>query len=166
MALNKIPRHKKDRYFYVFLTQNLNVGYKSNHTPQHLTLVPPFCAQEQTVLQVAKNVARTSKPFKIYLTSRVMIGDNQDIAVVKVKPDNNLQAIHLELFNELEKRNIDTGYARFIKDEYTPHITIKKYLPKINEFQIVTFDHIAVMHKYKNIKTIIAKYKLGSVNEG
>ena len=42
-----------------------------------------------------------------------------------------------------------------------PHITIKKYLPNINETKSIVFDHIAVIHKYKDIKTILAINKLG-----
>jgi hypothetical protein len=34
------------RYFYVFLTEDLPVGEQSKHTPQHITLIPPFVADE------------------------------------------------------------------------------------------------------------------------
>lgn len=162
---NNFSLSKDERYFYVFLTEKLNVGDKSNHTPQHVTLVPPFSANEKIVLAVAKLVATKSDSFEIKLDGRTMIGPKKDIPVISVRPNNYLHAIHVSLFDELEKQNINTGYTRYIRDEFTPHITIKKHLPSINETKSMIFDHIAVIHKLKNLKTVLAIYKLGKLDE-
>jgi hypothetical protein len=154
------PTNSINRYFYVFLTEARNVGAKSSHTPQHITLVPPITADEQIVLDVAKLIALRFRQFKIELNGRAIIGDNKDIPVVLVKPNTQLQSVHVSLFDELEKRNINTGYTRFIRQEYTPHISIKKYLPDIDENKSMVFDHIAVIHKHKATKTVLAIYKL------
>lgn len=159
---NDLP---KDRYFYVFLTEKLDVGYISNHTPQHITLVPPFCGDEKTVLKVAKNTASQYTPFNIRLIGRTNIGDEANISVILVVPNEKLHQLHIALFDELESHGINTGYTRYIRDEFTPHITLKKYLPKIDETQTLKVDHIAVFHKHKNIKKIIAKYSLGARGE-
>jgi len=155
------PTNNINRYFYVFLTEVRNVGDKSNHTPQHITLVPPITADEQIVLDVAKLVTSKFRQFKIELNGRAMIGVKKDISVVLVKPNVRLQSMHVSLFDELEKRSINTGYTRYIRDEYTPHITIKKYHPDIDDDKSMIFDHIAVMHKCKATKTVLAIYKLG-----
>ena len=96
------------------------MGDRSNHTPQHITLVPPFLADEHVVLEVAKQVSSLFKPFEIKLNGQTMIGPKKDISVISVKPNKYLQAIHVSLFNELEKQNINTGYTRYIRDEFTP----------------------------------------------
>ena len=154
-----------DRYFYVFLTEKRRIGDNSNHTPQHVTLVPPFFADKQAVLKVAETVASKFDPFEIKMDGRMMIGDKKDIPVILVKPNSYLQAVHVSLFDELGRHNINTGYTRFIRDEFTPHVTIKKYLPPINETQKLIFDHIAVMHKIKGTKTVVAKNMLGQSDE-
>ena len=154
-------KNSKVRYFYVFLTEKHSIGDRSKHTPQHITLVPPFLAGEHVVLEVSKHVSLQFNPFEIKLNGQTMIGPKKDISVISVKPNKYLKAIHVSLFDELEKQNINTGYTRYIRDEFTPHITIKKYLPKINETKSMVFDHIAVIHKYKDIKTVLAINKLG-----
>ncbi len=153
------------RYFYVFLTEKCSVGVISNHTAQHITLVPPITADEQIVLDVAKSVASRFRQFKIRLNGRTMIGPKKDISVIDIRPNRHLKALHVTLFDELEKQNINIGYTRYARDEYTPHITIKNYLPAISETKSILFDHIAVIHKYKNVKTVLAKCMLAESNE-
>ena len=90
-----------------------------------------------------------------------MIGPKKNILVISIEPNKYLQAVHEALFDGLDKQYINTGYTRYVRGEFTPHITLKKYHPIINENKSMIFDHIAVIHKYKDIKTILAINKLG-----
>jgi 2'-5' RNA ligase len=149
------------RYFYVCLIENLDVGHESKHTPQHITLIPPFIIEEQVALSVAKDVAEKLKPFNILLGKRDWFGPKKDIEVLLIKPNQSLNNIHLALIKSLKTRGVDiyTLYAgQFINNGFTPHITIKKFHPVIDKSKPLKVNHIAVIRKDKNVKSIIAKY--------
>jgi 2'-5' RNA ligase len=150
-----------ERYYYAFLTENCEVGEESKHTPQHITLIPPFMAEVEEALEVAEAAALEFSPFNIDLGDHAMFGPNKDIPVIVIKPNAILQALHMALLSELEVRDIKIPSNRFLRVGFTPHISLKSYHPVPDETQPINVDHIAVMHKFKNIKTVLAKNVLG-----
>ena len=150
-----------ERYYYAFLTEKREVGESSRHTPQHITLFPPFIADKGNVLEMAEEAAIEFDPFGVETGERAMFGPENDIPVIVLKPSRLLHSIHTALLNKLELRNVSIQPNRFIGDGYIPHIALKPYHPELDETQPITVDHIAVMRKYKNTKTVMAKYALG-----
>lgn len=164
----KKNKNDKTRYFYVFLTEDLQVSEQSKHTPQHITLIPPFIAEEQDVLEVAKETIVDFNPFDVELGGQAMFGPNKDIPVILIQPNEILNMLHMALTNRLKNRQIDIYKIyknQFTDDQFTPHITLKKLYPEPDTSRPITVDHIAVIKKAKNIKTILAKEKLGRSSE-
>jgi 2'-5' RNA ligase len=154
-----------ERYYYAFLTEERNAGHESKHTPQHITLIPPFNAKKEDVLAVAKETAADFNPFEIETGEHTMFGPEKNIPVIEIKPNQILHAIHLALLARLEARDIIIKEGKFIGDDYVPHIALKKFHPRLEETRPILVDHIAVMHKFKNIKTVIVKNTLGINDE-
>lgn len=150
-----------ERYYYAFLTEEREVGESSRHTPQHTTLFPPFIADKGDVLEIAEETAIEFDPFDVETGERAMFGPENDIPVIVLKSSRLLHSMHMALLNKLELRSVSIQPNRFIGDGYIPHIALKPYHPELDETQPITIDHIAVIHKYKNIKTVMAKYVLG-----
>jgi 2'-5' RNA ligase len=153
--------NKDEKYFYVYLTENLEEDSAFKHTPQHITLVPPFEAKRQDVLGVAKEAASEYRPFEVETGGHTMFGVEKDINVILIKPNQILQSMHMSLLNKLKERNININYQHFIRDEFTPHVTIKSFHPEINESKTLAIGHIAVMHKLKGVKTVLKIESLG-----
>ena len=150
------------RYYYAYLTEDRTVGRESKHTPQHITLFPPFIADnKENVLEIAADTASEFSPFVVEADGHSMFGPEKDIPVILIKPDDILRSVHLALLNKIEQKNIPIQPNQFIGEGYVPHISMKFYHPKLDETRSITIDHIAVMHKDRDVKTVIAKYILG-----
>jgi 2'-5' RNA ligase len=147
-------------YYCAYLVEPRQVGDRSNHTPQHLTLSPPTPANEADVLQAASETAKRFDPFEIALGEHAMFGPNEDIPVMVIEPNFILQALHKILISKLEEKGILFKDNRYIGDRYAPHIALKRYHPNISGDRLL-IDHIAVMRKDDDIKTVLAKEPLG-----
>lgn len=154
-ARNSFDSNKDEKYFYVYLTEDLEEESASKHTPQHITLVPPFEAKRQDVLDVAKETASEYSPFEVETGEHTMFGTEKDISVILIKPNQILQSMHMSLLDRLKSKNININYQHFIRDEFTPHITIKSFHPEVIENKALIIGHIAVMHKLKGVKTVL-----------
>jgi len=160
-----------ERFFYVILTCSEKVGFESKHTPQHITLLPPFPTEPRqtgSVMQVASRVANMFTPFDITLAGNDNFGPNKNIPVILVKTNVLLHKVHNLLIKELKSvgLNIYDYYSNeFLGYGFTPHVTIKKIHPVVDKSKPITVGHIAVMRKYKNTKTVVAKYNFGNGNE-
>jgi len=150
-----------NRYYYAYLTDEHAVGESSKHTPQHVTLFPPFVAYQSDAIEIAKETASEFDPIDVELGEQAMFGPENDIPVVLIKPNKSLNLVHTALFEKLEQRNISIPPNKFIGEGYTPHIALKSYHPELDETKPMTVDHIAVIRKYKEVKTVMAKYALG-----
>ena len=154
-----------ERYFYVLLTQNDDVGEESKHTPQHITYVQPFSGKQMDVLEIAEETAKEYDSFDVEHSEPKMFGPDKDTPVITIKPSSLLSAIHVALLDRLINRGIVIPPSQFIRDGYTPHISLKSFHPILDESKAIHVDHIAVMRKYNNIKTVLAKNALGKSNE-
>jgi len=150
-----------NRYYYAYLTEQFEVGQSSKHTPQHITLFPPFVAYQLDVLEVAEKVASEFDPFHVELGERAMFGPENNIPVAIIKPNESINLIHRALFQELERRNISIPPNQYIGDGYVPHVAIKPNHAKLDETKPLNIEHIAVVRKCDDIKTVMAKYALG-----
>jgi 2'-5' RNA ligase len=161
-------RDTGERYFYVYLTKNNAVSEQFRHTPQHITFIPPFFAAKQDVIKIAEDTAKNFKSFNVRLGRHTAFGSKKDIPVILIRPTKALNDIHLALISGLKVKKIDIYSiykGQFINNEFIPHITLKDFHPKLDATKPLTIDHIAVMYKYKNIKTIIAKFMFRGWNE-
>lgn len=149
------------RYFYVLLTEEREVGDASKHTPQHITLIPPFEANRKDVLDVAMEVASLFGSFEVETDGHYRFGPRKNIHVVLIQPNDTLNSIHTILLEKLAFRNITFENDNFIGERFTPHIAIKSFHPELDEAKPIKMTFIAVMDKYKNIKTVISKNSLG-----
>ena len=164
MVATVSEKNNKDcngRYYYAFLTEKREVGDSSTHTPQHITLFPPFIADQKDVLEIADEVAAEFDPIEVSPGEHAMFGPENNIPVILIKPSRLLSSMHIALSKKLEQKNILIPSNDFIDEDYTPHIALKPYQQKLDENKPINIDHVAVMHKCKNIKTIMAKYTLG-----
>ncbi|PJE65737.1 hypothetical protein COU91_00020 [Candidatus Saccharibacteria bacterium CG10_big_fil_rev_8_21_14_0_10_47_8] len=149
-----------ERFYLAYLTEPREAGDSSPHSPQHLTLVPPFVSDAQTVVDAVHSVKDTFRQFPFKIAERVQIGPNQNVAVYTIRPVQILVALHKALLDELEHRGIDMSHLKYVRDEYVPHITIKPKHPTLQKGQRLVVDHIAVMQKAKEARTVLAKEHL------
>lgn len=157
----KNSRSSCNRYYYAYLTEQSEVGESSIHTPQHITLFPPFVAYQIDAFEVAEKVASEFDPFDIELGKHAMFGPENNIPVALIRPNESLNLVHRALLKELKLRNISVPLNRYIGDGYSPHIAIKQRHIELDESKPMNIDHIAVVRKCNEVKTVMAKYALG-----
>ena len=151
---------KPERIYLAYLTEPREVGESSAHSPQHLTLVPPFESEPQTAIEAVQATKGYFKQFPIQVAEITHFGFNQDIPIYTIRPINILAALHNALMDELERRGVDTAPLKYIRDDYHPHISIKPAHAKLQDGQKFVVDHIAVMQKSKRARTVLAKEQL------
>ena len=149
-----------NRYYYAYLTEEREIGESSKHTPQHITLFPPFVAYQSDAFDIAKDVASQFDSINVELGNHAMFGPEGDISVVLIKPNETLSLVHMALIKEIEQRKISIPSNHYIGEFYVPHIALKSYHPELDETKLITIDNIAVMRKCKEVKTVMAKYAL------
>ncbi len=149
--------NKMERLYLAYLTEPREIGESSPHSPQHLTLVPPFMSDARTVIGAVQTVKSTFRQFPVKVAERTQIGPDRGIAVYTIRPTQILAALHRALLDELEDRGVDMTHLKYVRDEYVPHITIKPRHPALQEGQRLVIDHIAVMQKTNDARTVIAK---------
>ena len=91
-----------------------------------------------------------------------MFGPENNIPVVTIKPNESLKLIHKALFQELERRKISIPPNQYIGEGYVPHVAIKPYHAELDETKPLSIEHVAVVRKCNEIKTVMAKFALGS----
>lgn len=158
---------KNSEYIYLaYLAEPREVGVSTPHSPQHLTLVPPFQSALKPVLEAVREVKNTSfrQQFPVRVGEQLRFGPNQEIAVYSIQPPNIVVALHRALVEALERRGIDMARLKHIRDEYVPHITIKPNHPVLKPGQHLEVDHIAVMEKTDKARTVLAKESLRAIN--
>jgi len=155
-----------ERIYIAYLTEPREVGVSSKHSPQHLTLVPTFEPNLSMAVDAVEEVQTMFDPFEVHATRQAMFGPDYDIPVYLVEPIDDLVLLHAALVTALEKRKMDLTHTRYIRDEFQPHIAIKANSPGITEGQNFLVDHLAVMGKGENVRTVLAKMVLGKSNDG
>lgn len=151
-------------YLYLaFLTEPREVSASTPHSPQHLTLVPPFQSALEPVLEAIREVKGTSfrQKFPVRVGEQLRLGPKQEIAAYSIQPPNIVAAFHGALVESLEKRGIDMSRVNHIRDDYLPHITIKPSHPALEPGQPLNINHIAVMEKTDKSRTMLAQEYLG-----
>lgn len=151
---------KPERIYLAYLTEPREVGESTPHSPQHLTLVPPFEPKPQIAIEAVRATKDFFRQFPVQVAEKTNFGPDQDIPVYIIRPKNILAALHNALMDELEQRGIDTAPLKFTRKNYQPHITIKPSHSKLEKGQRLVVDHIAVMQKGSKARTLRALERL------
>ena len=151
---------EKKRLYLAYLTEPREIGESTPHSPQHLTLVPPFLAEPNFVIESAQAVGRNVKQFPARIGEIALLGPKKDLEVYTVEPLQLLNLLHNFLMDELERREVDTSHMKHIRDEYRPHITVKPRHQRLQKDNRLTIDHIAVMEKADDTRILLAKEEL------
>ena len=149
-----------ERIYLAYLTESREIGESTPHSPQHLTLVPPFEPKPQIAIEAVQATKNHFRQFPIRISERTNFGPDRDIPVYIVQPINILAALHNTLMDELQLRGIDTASLKYTRDNYQPHISIKPGQDKLEMGQKLVIDHIAVMQKSQKARTVLAKEEL------
>lgn len=157
--------NKYDEYAYLaYLTESRQVGESTKRSPQHMTLVPPFPFNISLVKiqEAVHEVAADTRTFQVKVAEEAKFGPMQRIDVRIIRPVNVVKALHYQLMYSLASRGINLS-DRFVYDGFMPHITIKpSHTTDLTKGQILTVDHIAIMHKDKGHRTLLAREELRS----
>lgn len=154
-----------ERIYLAYLTEPREVGVSTKHSPQHLTLMQPFTPNFTMATGAAEEVKTMLEPFEVHVAEQVMFGPNHDIPVRLIEPVDSLRLLHNALVVALEQRDIDLTRIDYIRNSYKPHIAVKPGAPEIAKGQTFLVNHIAVMGKGKNARTVLAKMSLGHSND-
>lgn len=156
-------RSSPSEYAYLaYLTEDREVGESTKRSPQHLTLVPPFPFDLSLakVQEAVHEVAADTKPFQVKVANEVKFGSNYMVTVRIIEPAGIVRALHYQLMYSLHSRGIPLP-SKFVYETYSPHITVKPAHPtELSTGQIMTIDHIAIMHKDKGYRTLLAREEL------
>ena len=156
--------NKTDEYAYLaYLTEPRRVGERTKRSPQHMTLVPPFPFNIPLVKiqEAVHDVAADTRIFQVKVAEEAKFGPTQGIDVKIIRPVNLVKALHYQLMYSLASRGIGLPADRFVYDNFMPHITIKpSHTTDLAKGQILNIDHIAIMHKDKGHRTLLAREEL------
>ena len=154
---------KNNEYIYLaFLTEPRQVGEKTKRSPQHLTLVPPFPAiSPLSKLKTAvKEVAAETKPVKAKIAKEARWGPRRNIDVFLVEPVDVIAMLHYQLMHKLESIGISVP-TNYVREAFLPHIRVRPaHTTEFKKGQMIDIDHIAIMHKDKGYRTMLAKEEL------
>lgn len=149
-----------ERLYFAYLTEHREVGQSTPHSPQHLTLVPPFLADRSKAIQAAESVSHNLKQFPIRVGGSANFGENHETKVYLVEPVQIVRMLHNFLLDELQARDVDLNRINFIRDDYVPHITKKERHQPLQKGQRMVIDHIGLMLKTDKERTLIHREDL------
>ena len=159
---------KNNEFIYLaFLTEPRNVGESTKRSPQHLTLVPPFPndISVSEIKKVVSDVATQTAAFNIHVSGEARLGPNHNINVRLVEPVDTVRVLHSNLMYKLESLGA-TLPAKYVHKDFLPHITIKPaHSTNLHTDQVITVDHIAIMHKDRGHRTLLARQELRGEDE-
>lgn len=153
-------KNKLNEYLYLaYLTEPRRVGESTKRSPQHLTLVPPFSYDlpVSALRDAVHDVAAETAPFDIKVTAEAKFGPDRNIDVRLLEPADVVRALHSRLMNRLELSGVKLP-AKYVYKDFVPHISVKPaHSSQLAEGEIFKLDHIAIMHKDKALRTLLAR---------
>lgn len=152
--------------YLAYLTERREIGERTKRSPQHLTLVPPFSFNVPLLKlrKAVREVATEIKSFDAKIDKQDRFGPSHNITVLLVKPVDVIKALHYQLMYSLEARGVNLP-TKFVFENFVPHITTKPaHTTSLSRGQIINIDHIAIMHKDKGFRTLLAREELTSEN--
>jgi 2'-5' RNA ligase len=141
------PRHP---LYLAWLAEPVADGERLPRAPLHLTLVPPFAGEEAAVLDAAVAAAAGRAPVPVEVTGSARFGPRRDVPVLLVAPHAGLRALHDALMDALAEGGIDLSHAGHVRDDYTPHVSMRRRTPAPPAFAAgdrLTVDHVALLRR-------------------
>ncbi|HXY17968.1 MAG TPA: 2'-5' RNA ligase family protein [Candidatus Nitrosopolaris sp.] len=158
-------KNKLDEYIYLaYLTEPREVGESTKRSPQHLTLVPPFRfgIPLSELKEAVHEVAEGTSTFQIKVAKEAKFGPNHNINVFLVEPADVVKMLHFQLMYKLQSAGVSLP-TNYVYDAFVPHIRIRPvHKTNLAEGQLLNVDHLAIMHKNKGYRTLLAKEELRS----
>lgn len=150
-------------YFYIaYLTEKRQVGESTKRSPQHLTLVPPFKNEGQiaNLKKAIHEVTADIRAFQVKVGREAKFGPSRNIDVRLIEPVKVVRMLHYQLMYKLESLGV-TLPAKYVYESYVPHIAVKPaHTSKLSKGQMLSVDHLALLHKSKGHRTLVAKEEL------
>lgn len=163
-----MPSNKENqsRLYLAYLTEPFEVGDETLESPQHMTLVGTFLASPDLTITATQSAIDSEgiRQFPITVGREDLFGASRDLPAYRIEPVTTaLRGLHNALIGGLiEHAGIKITQPQWVLDHYTPHITKKPHRPELEEGQMFTVDHVAIMQKDSKIKRLIAKEALRS----
>jgi len=112
--------------FMLFLEVDpLPVGLEFEHAPLHCTLMPWFWTSTSVadIEQLVRTTSLKYRPLTLVSDRPALFGPNYDVPVHVLKPDANLQKLHLELFEMLNALGVRHSEPRYAGPRYRMHVS-------------------------------------------
>lgn len=159
-------RNNHEYTYLAYLTEHREIGERTKRSPQHLTLVPPFSFNFllPDLREAVREVAAETKAFDVKIDREDKFGPSRNINVFLIKPVDVVRALHYQLMYSLQAVGIYQP-TKFVFENFVPHITTKPaHTTNLSKGQIINIDHIAIMHKDKGFRTLLAREELTGEN--
>jgi hypothetical protein len=116
------------RYGIATLFENYPNGYEFTeaNTPLHLTHIDVLeikVSPQEFILKLQQHLLNQAR-FTVMPIADILLGPNKDIPVTIVELNSKLRAFHEELISFLESEGAIFVNPHFLKDGYSPHISI------------------------------------------
>lgn len=155
-------KNRSEYVYLAYLTEPREIGKSTKRSPQHLTLVPPFQFDNplSELRDVVHEVAADTRAIPVKVARESKLGPNRSIDVRLIEPVDAVRALHRQLMYKLESKGVLLP-TKYVYDAFLPHITLKPaHTTDLQSGQILTINHIAIMHKSKDLRTLLAKEEL------
>ena len=149
MTDTRTPAQLRSQTEYILISSLGNLDRsKSARLPQHLTLVQWFKFAEmpraKELLSQLQQVAHQAGQIVITGEKVDFFGDQHDIAVRKLKSNNELKKLHTDLLEVVKKFGGEVRQAKYVGDNYAPHIT-KQSDVWLEENESAVLSHLQLM---------------------
>lgn len=143
-----------------------DVGYEFIEWPLHITIVPWFpCDDEKKLDAILEEIAGNHPVFSVTVGPAEWFGPKKDVPVNLVEASPALMALHIAVFEALEKNNFPIHQKEFVGAGYRAHITHQKHGQKHPRqiLRLKSFTLVKQLRMKKTgamVKTITKNYEL------
>lgn len=116
----------KNEHLVVVPLEPLKHGEPFVDWPLHTTIVPWFSVEEgreRDLDGLLKEVAGRHKPISAKVGELAMFGSKRDIPVSVLSPNQELHALHLDVFSTLGDNGFPIHQTEYCGENYRPHIS-------------------------------------------
>lgn len=162
---------ERNEHLVVIMLDGTPKGQEFEIWDRHITIVPWFpCDDAERLNKVLNGVAGRHESFKIKAGLVEEWGKKQKYLVQKLDDSDDLQQLHLDVFNSLETNNFPVHQKDFLGEKYVPHIALRNRLQKGNELgtgeeilidKFTLVKQIRLKKSGRIIKTLVRDYELG-----
>jgi hypothetical protein len=157
----------RNEYVVVTMLEPFAIGQEFIDWPLHITIVPWFPANDSEKLDsILTEVARARPGFLAEVGEIEKLGPKKDVEVNLIKGSAELNELHWNIFNILEKNDFGIHQKNYVGKGYIPHVTHQSHghASPGDKIQVKSFSLVKQVRQKKSgimVKAIVKDYKLG-----